>query len=56
VHQPNWQPRYQDDEPVQHLQSETVEIETLGREIDDVYEQLYPEERARLGVSVKPNT
>jgi hypothetical protein len=32
VHQPNWQPRYQDDEPVQHLQSETVEIETLGRE------------------------
>jgi hypothetical protein len=48
IHRPNWQPRYPDDEPVQHLQSEAVEVETLGREIDDVYEQLHPEERARF--------
>jgi hypothetical protein len=48
VHQPNWQPRYPDEEPVQYLQSEMAEIETLGREIDDVYEQLHPEERGSL--------
>src|SRR5436853_2501456 len=48
IHQPNWRPQYLDDEPVQYLQSETVEIETLGQEIDDICEQLHPEERAHF--------
>ena len=57
VHQPYWQPRYQDDEPVQHLQSEMVEIETLGRERSTTPTNNFTLKKGlTLGVSVKPNT
>jgi hypothetical protein len=48
VHQSNWQPRYPDEEQVEYLQPEMTDIETLGRQIDEISEQLQPEERARF--------
>jgi hypothetical protein len=46
VHQSNWQPRYPDEDQVEYLQPEMTDIETLGRQIDGISEQLQPEERA----------
>src|SRR5437764_1047237 len=53
VHQLDWQPRYPDEEPVVYQQSELIEIDNYSREIEDLYEQLQPEERARFKAQLK---